>query len=418
MTLTPGASLVVQHQPADAGRDSATGADCRAHGTGQCPAEGSFRPPYCGPLAGARFNKSQLDYSLLQKFAPVAGTPAWSDLEAQFAAPWIEHAGGWTATALRPKLNMPNYGVDIHNSVGRAALLLHTNAPDTQKEKLCIALVQYGIDLYAIATNGGNGNWVGEGGQGGGRKWPILLAGLLLHDDAMKSIGAKSGDYLYQNGHSAGNVPPDYIAFGEDDQTFYVAQSDVDVTHGSTWAPDSRDTTKTPYDPSDIGLPEWGITHSRWPYTSNKWWGTEYRAVACPPFPATALAALLMGEKGLWNHLAYFDYCDRYMRIVQAAWATDPAAQAWAAQDFAVQMWRTYRDQCGAIWPAANVVPGPVAPKPALGPVVVTVPVYRFVRKISSAEHLTADPADIANLSRQTAVWVNQGIAFYAWPGK
>ncbi len=318
---------------------------------GTAPPEGSFRPAYCGART-VKFNKSALDYSLLQKLSPVSGTPTLADVTAQFAAPWIEHDGGWTATALRPAANMPNYGREMHTAIGTAALMLHLNFTDAQKEKLLIGFVQCGIDLYAVATNGGNGNWVGEGGQGGGRKWPILFAGLMLHDDALKSIGAKSGDYLYQNGYGPGNVPPDYIAFGEDDQTFYVAQSDVDVTHGPTWNPDSRDAVRTPYDVCDIGLPEWGITHSRWPYTSNKWWYTEYRTVAGPPFHGTALAALLMnGAKALWNHNAYFDYTDRYMTMT----AANGPYPGWRSMSpFTANMWDTYRAQCGPTWPAVS----------------------------------------------------------------
>ena len=315
-------------------------------------APGSFRPAYCDADRTVKFNKSALSYSLLKKLPPVAGTPTVASVEAQFAAPWIEHAGGWTATALRPKLNMPNYGREMHTAIGTGALMLHLDFTDSQKEKLLCEFVQLGIDLYGVATNGGSANWAGEGGHAGGRKWPILFAGLMLNDSAMHSIGAKSGDYLYQNGFGPGKIPQDYIAFGEDDQTFYVAQADVDVTHGPTWKPDSRDAQKTPYTASDLGLPEWGITHSRWPYTSNKWWPTEYRTVAGPPFHGTALAALLMeGAKALWNHNAYFDYTDRYMAVT-AGNGEYPGWRSLSA--FTSNMWDAYRAQCGPIWPATG----------------------------------------------------------------
>jgi hypothetical protein len=43
----------------------------------------------------------------------------------------------------------------------------------------------------------------------------------------MKNIGQKSGDYLYTGSYGAGNPPPDYIHFGEDDQTFFVTEDDI-----------------------------------------------------------------------------------------------------------------------------------------------------------------------------------------------
>jgi hypothetical protein len=59
-----------------------------------------------------------------------------------------------------------------------------------------------------------------------GRKFPILFAGTVLDDSDMKDIGTKSGDYLYDGAYGAGNPPPDYYCFGEDDQTFYVSSDD------------------------------------------------------------------------------------------------------------------------------------------------------------------------------------------------
>ena len=315
-------------------------------------APGSFRPPYCGTDKTVRFNKSALDYSLLKKLTPVRGTPALSDVEAQFAAPWIDHEGGWIGRYQYPSLNMPDYGRDMHTAIGIASLMLHLNFTDAQKEKLLVEFVQLGIDLHGVLVNGGTSNWSADGGQAGGRKWPILFAGLLLNDSAMKNVGAKSGDYLYQNGHGPGHRPPDYLCFGEDDQTFYVAQLDVDATNGPSWQPDSRDGQKIPYSPSDLGLPEWAIRHSQSPNVSNKWWPTEYRQVAGPPFHATALAALLTdGGKALWNHNAYFDYCDRYM-AVSAPTGEYPGWRSMSS--FTASVWDAYRAQCGPLWPAAS----------------------------------------------------------------
>jgi hypothetical protein len=149
-----------------------------------------------------------------------------------FAAPWIDHQAGWVARYQHPSLNMPDYGREMYTNIGIGALMLHLNFTNAQKETLLTRYVQLGIDFYGILTNGGSWHWCNDGGQAGGRKWLILFAGMVLNDTAMKSIGAKSGDYLYQNGYGRGNNPPGYLHFGEDDQTFYVAALDVSVTNG------------------------------------------------------------------------------------------------------------------------------------------------------------------------------------------
>jgi PKD repeat protein len=262
---------------------------------------------------------------------------------------------------MHPQSNMPHYGREMFTQIGTGALMLHLNFTAQQKETLLIRFVQLGIDLYGVVVNGGTENWSNDGGIAGGRKWPILFAGLVLNNTAMKSIGAKSGNYLYQNGYEPGRCPSDYIHFGEDDQTFYVAQRDVDATHNSQWQPDPRDATRTPYGTSDIGLPEWGIRHSTDLYRSNKWLPTIYRGVAGPPFHGAALAALLTPEgKALWNHNPFFDYTDRYMKV------TAPGGEyaGWwhSMSTFTANMWDTYRAQCGPVWPATGGTAPVLAP--------------------------------------------------------
>jgi len=162
----------------------------------------------------------------------------------------------------------------------------------------------------------------------------------------MKNIGQKSGDYLYNGFYGPGNRPPGYIGFGEDDQSFYVAQGDVDITHSAQWNPDSRDAVKTPYERADLGLPEWGITHSFMPEKSNAWWGTGYRqCCTAVSWAGFTLAARIMGAKDLWNHNVMFDYTDRYM-------STESTWRQWSA--FASNMWDTYRANYGCVYAGLN----------------------------------------------------------------
>ncbi|MEN6575342.1 MAG: putative Ig domain-containing protein [Phycisphaerales bacterium] len=204
-------------------------------------AAGSFRPAYSGTDKTIRFNKTTLDYSLLKSLPPVPNTPTLSFVEGLFEKPWIDHIPTWVGRFHHPRQNMPEYGREIHRDISNGAMMLHLNFTNQEKETLLIRYVQLGIDLYGIVDAGGIGNWGNDGGHGGGRKWPILFAGLILHDANMKAIGQKSGDYLSSEGYGPGNCPPDYIHFGEDDQTFHVGQFEVTLTSkdlhtGNTWS--------------------------------------------------------------------------------------------------------------------------------------------------------------------------------------
>ncbi|MHC4436557.1 MAG: InlB B-repeat-containing protein [Planctomycetota bacterium] len=296
--------------------------------------EGSFRPAYSGTDKTVRFNKEQLDYSLLASLKPVPGTPRLAAVERYFERPWIDHVPLWPARALHPVDNMPDYGREMSTQIGVGALMLHLNFSDTQKEKLLIRYVQLGIDFYGIIRDGGEKNWAANGGHASGRKWPILFAGLVLNDPDMKNIGKPDiTDY--------GPAHPEYVHFGEDDQTFYVAESDVEATHDSLWSPDRRDAQKIPYDREDIGLPEWGIVRANAPHKSNKFWGTAYRQVSSPGWGGFILAAHIMKAKDLWNHDALFDYKDRYMKI-ETKWRQ--------TSKFVLSMWNTYRKDYGPVW--------------------------------------------------------------------
>jgi hypothetical protein len=296
--------------------------------------EGSFRPAYCGSDKTIRFNRSRLDYSLLASLKPVAGTPAFSAVERYFERPWLDHVGNWMGRSHHPVDNMPDYGREMATQIGTGALMLHLDFSNQQKEKLLVRYVQLGIDLYGIVQDGGTNNWVNNGGHAGGRKWPILFAGLVLDDPDMKRIGrADIPDY--------GPSHPEYIHFGEDDQTFYVTKAEVDATHGPQWNTDRRDAQRIPYEDEDIGLPEWGIVHATKPDSINKFWKTAYRQVSSPCWGGFVLAAHIMGARDLWNHGALFDYKDRYMQ----------ATPDWRQMSrFIERMWDTYRKDYSPLW--------------------------------------------------------------------
>jgi hypothetical protein len=314
--------------------------------------EGSFRPPYSGSDKTVKFNKNSLKYHLLKKLVKVSSTPELSSVEQYFERPWLDHVPNWVGRYCHPDENMHDYGREISTQIGEAALMLHLDFTNEQKENLLIRYVQLGIDLFGIIKDGGKDNWLPSGGHTNGRKWPIMFAGFMLDDAEMKNIGKKSGDYLYSNGYGLDYFPPDYIQFNEDGQTFYVSQDDVDRTHSEKWEPDHRNVKNSEtlmYEPSDIGMPEWGIHHTKTPFQDNKHWKAVYRSCCTAnSYGGGVLAALIMERRCEWNHNALFDYMDRYMSIEEKG--------QWKRQKsrFVEDMWDKYRNDYPPVWKNNN----------------------------------------------------------------
>jgi hypothetical protein len=154
------------------------------------PSSGSFRPPYSGIDKTVRHNKNDLDYTKLKSLPAPQSTPNLSIIEAAFQRPWIDHMPGHRAQRAHPVENMPEYGAWMHDTINVAALMLNLNFKESEKEKLLIYFTQLGIDLFGI-VNEKNDTWVADGGHSGGRKLPIMAAGLVLNDSEMLSVANK-----------------------------------------------------------------------------------------------------------------------------------------------------------------------------------------------------------------------------------
>jgi len=277
---------------------------------GQVPPDDAFRPPYCGKDKRVRWRKQQLDLSRLARLTAPPGAPHPADLAQRFERPWLDHIAGWTGRFLHPRLNMPDYGRDIADLVGLAALVLQLDHDDAAKEPLVIAMVQLGIDLFGIVENGGR--FAADGGSGSGRKFPILFAGAVLKDQEMLRLAREQG-----------------AAFAEDVQTFYVEQ-----TSSGVWNRGYGD-----YGPEDEGLPEWGNRHRDDPSVDRKTWTSDpyRRCCTANAWLGFVLATRIMGLQQAWGHDALFDYVDRYLQVEA------PGAWTRAFHPFAERMWDRYR---------------------------------------------------------------------------
>jgi len=304
---------------------------------GNVPPEGTFRPPYCGTDKSPRYTMSQLDHSKLGSLAPVANTPSLPNVESAFAGPWVDHVRSWLAEYNHPSMHMPSYGRDLSMKIGEGALMLQldfSQLPGSpSKETLLVRYTQLGIDLAGVADSGGH--WPSDGGIFQGRKFPILFAGVLLDDPHMKGIA----NWTTQ--------------FHEDQDTFYVSQAEIDITHSPSWNPDVRAEELWPYEAGNIGLPEWGIRHENEPHRDNLHWSATYRLINNQSYTAWTLAANIMKLRTFWAHEPLFDYVDRVVAIDDAyPYANSDYNNALYVYGglFSRDMWKTYRSDYPPEW--------------------------------------------------------------------
>jgi hypothetical protein len=288
------------------------------------PPEGSFRPPYAGSDKTIRGNYSNLDYNLLPRLAkPNNGVnvPRLEKVEAYFQLPWYELQTSWVAQNINPSDNMPNYGREIAYKLEEGMLSLLLDYSNKEKQTLYIRLVQYGIDIYGAAKSGGY--WKNDGGHSHGRKAILLLAAKALNDSEMLGYCDTSKKNL----------------FGEDHQTFYVTQKEIDLTNSDKWNPDTRNGSPSPYSQDDLGVAEWGIQHNSAPHLDNKAWSAIYREIVGASQIGLILAARILELEDDWKHPAIFDYFDRYWEAEKNA----PTGRTNQIKTFTHEMWQAHR---------------------------------------------------------------------------
>ena len=277
------------------------------------PPADAFRPPYAGtekPLYTAK----NIQWNLLPKLTAPTEVPSWIDFERYFQRPWIDHLMSWEQQELVPNENGPNYGREHARLVSIASLMLMLDVHRETKEKLTIGLIQRGIDLSGLAKSGAY--WNEGGGHSSGRKWPILFAGIMLNNPSITSL-------------------PTTAFFQEDTQTYYgKGWFGQDVLWQMIMHHGKRDTYE------EKPPEQW----QKWDSTSE-----SYRlccnAVA---WTGTALAARYMKALKLWNHDAYFDYIERWMREDDPqnnnrGNRSRPKAETTTSDPFVTSMWKKHR---------------------------------------------------------------------------
>lgn len=279
----------------------------------EVPPKDSFRPPYAG-TEKPTFTADNILWDQLPSLAPAGGVPSWEIFERYFQRPWIDHLMSWSQQQLVPNENGPTYGREHARIVSIASLMVSLDVPREKKEKLTIGLIQRGIDLYGLAKAGGY--WNEGGGHSSGRKWPILFASIMLGEPELTHL-------------------PETAIFQEDTQTYYgkgwfgqTALYWMIQHHGKR----SRYEEKPPE--------QW----EKWDRT------TESYRICCNAvsWVGTALTARHMKAVRLWNHDAFFDYVDRWMREDDPYAAARgkhprPKAETTTFDPFVTAMWKAHR---------------------------------------------------------------------------
>jgi len=267
----------------------------------------TFRPPYAGSSYKPLRRVSEVCWKLLPKLPAPSSAPQATSVLRHLERPWIDHLNSWTMQHGCATLNMFCYGREIGDIVSIVSAYALLDTPSQQQ--VATRLIQLGLDNYGVIKAGGG--WGVDGGHFNGRKWPIVLAGALLGDAAMRSPGAAIGNedqqtYYGTNGKALFGKPCSNACY---------------FTSGCTYAGSCQAGSKDCRDPA--GLVD-GCADYRNCCTSYTWVGE-------------GLAALVLGLKADWGHDAFFDYVDRWM-------TGDVAGGGGTSSQLVTDLWKTYRN--------------------------------------------------------------------------
>ena len=302
----------------------------------EAPAQGSFRPSIYGTNKTIKWNRNNIDWSILKSLASVVGTPSKATIEQKLPGlPWFEWHENAVASVFIPERNAgtrifagdcgqgnslnPNstctystYGQQIASKWGDIGMWLNLNHSQSDKEYTMIQTIQAGIDIAGYLEN--EGKLSANGGQRAGRKLPLVIAAAAL------TVGT--------NDTSLRNMASNPGLFQEDQQTFFVcgAADSATCPPGHTNDVGRALVSGRTYTQSQVGIADWGVTHRLNPFEDNPNFNiipgipntdprqaTYYRHVNWPPMGGSVLTAEIMGLKSLWNHPAIFAYGDRHI---------------------------------------------------------------------------------------------------------
>lgn len=223
------------------------------------PEATEFRPPYCRDQSKTYtyYLDSLVADNVREGLANIGTAPSTSSIIDKIKYVHLNHMHQWNAWNCMPTMNMPDYGRERNDMLGKLWMLYHTDIlsdGDTNLYNLKVRMAQYAIDLVGIYENGGKSKWFPDGGINCAIKPAIIFgAHLLGEDDAIMAIGSAK-------------------SFQEDGQYFYIDSNTVLTGKNYTSAMVTNPPTA-----------EWGIRHSFNPALDNALWtipGNDYRFIS------------------------------------------------------------------------------------------------------------------------------------------
>ena len=314
------------------------------------PGSDKFRPSYVGTTK-TLYSSSNLQTQHLLSLDPVANTPSLATLESYFGSVLLDHQMGWTGEPIHPFYSSgdPNdtgysghyYAAAIAKDYGDVVLRLMLNDSLASKQALLIKAIQRGIDNYGLVSNGARWDDI-SGAMGVGRKLPVIFAGLMLNDAAMKNFAV--------------NNDPTTI-WQEDSQPFYNNQDARDADDIVQTDPNSN--WPGYYDQWPIGFPVWGEFYWPWYHGgfSPSYYAPpgkiDYLGIVHKSTIGTALAVHLLNIRSTWNGEAFLDWTDAAVAAGQTG-GYDSA--------FSESMWTAYRNYSFSTSQTLNVTSLTIGP--------------------------------------------------------
>lgn len=312
------------------------------------PASTAFRPPYVGTTKTI-WTTADVDYDLLPGLAVPSGATV-IDMSASgnyMNKVWLSHGALMSGLGqIHPEDHMGGasasgrgYGDQMSRRVARMAMGAMLDIPEAQS--LANRLIQYGIDQQANMAGNGDA-WIGNGGHGGGRKFPILFAKAMLDETwTLPTTGVNSDPKFQEDGMT-------YLGAGS--VARWGWQCDVAGYHGSY--SDSNHNCRAPSGNLDsyelyLAAPTYGDA------------GLYETSNTATSWCMHALAARLMetsaGLMTAWGNAAFFDYADRWVSTISVnagvagvismgnTFQIDANRHAGTGSGFMKAMWETYR---------------------------------------------------------------------------
>jgi hypothetical protein len=203
------------------------------------PPANAFRPGIRAASKVLNKTTANINWGLrrnISGFTPVADLT--SGISSLKAAQWTWAAMNEAQRGYYPSDGLNVYGANWGDALAERMLAFHGQYSQAQLEETVHSIVQIGIDLIAAADDGME--WSVQEGHHIFRKFPALMAALLLDDAAMKatvnySLAAK--------------------AFGgDDDAHYYITQAMID----NSPFPNDKPGLLYAYTQEHLGMPEWG----------------------------------------------------------------------------------------------------------------------------------------------------------------